>query len=249
MLVSEALLKLSYIDFVYDAESYPPDSSILAPLGAATDAEAGADSLVDDELADGKAMLTPDEILAKVHGGRAGHHGAKRTMALLNKHFPGHAISQALVEDYVASCWNCQKNRLPRAVFVEPIVRHIKPPGKRSALGIDTLTISPPDKHGNNYVIVLVNLYTKLCQLYPVKNKDELTTARAPSPCQIHKPRIHLFQKPGSPCVSAYPAERFLRRPCQSTQFRERTELELIKWAGGSHSEYTSLPNLHSFGK
>ena len=178
MLVSEALLKLSYIDFVYDAESYPPDSSILAPLVAAADAEAGADSLVDDELADGEAMLTPDEILAKVHGGRAGHHGAKRTMALLNKHFPGHAISQALVEDYVASCWNCQKNRLPRAVFVEPIVRHIKPPGKRSALGIDTLTISPPDKHGNNYVIVLVNLYTKLCQLYPVKNKDELTTAR-----------------------------------------------------------------------
>jgi hypothetical protein len=92
MLVSEALLKLSYVDFIYDAESYPPSSAILAPLAAADDAEAGTDSPAGGELAEGKAMLTPDEILAKVHGGRAGHHGAKRTMALLNKHFPGHAI-------------------------------------------------------------------------------------------------------------------------------------------------------------
>ena len=56
--------------------------------------------------------------------------------------------------------------------------RHIKPQGKRSAIGIDTLTISPEDPSGNKYVIVLVNLYTKLVQLYPVKDKEALTLAR-----------------------------------------------------------------------
>ena len=123
-------------------------------------------------------MKTPKEMLEQVHGGRAGHHGARRTMALLNRLFPGHRIPQAMVEDYCTACWCCQKARLARAVFVEPVVRHIKPLGKRSALGIDVLTVSPEDAEGNKYVIVLVNLYTKLVQLYPVKDKTALTMAR-----------------------------------------------------------------------
>ena len=37
---------------------------------------------------------------------------------------------------------------------VEPIVRHIKPLHHRSAIGIDTLTITPIDSAGNEYAIV-----------------------------------------------------------------------------------------------
>ena len=123
-------------------------------------------------------MMTPQQMLSKVHGGRAGHNGARRTMVLLNNTYPGHRVSQQLVQEYVNTCWTCQKVHTPRGIAIEPVVRHIKPPGIRSAVGADTLTISPPDKAGNRYVIVVVNLFTKLCELYPVANKEALTLAR-----------------------------------------------------------------------
>lgn len=31
---------------------------------------------------------TPEELIAQVHGGRMGHHGARKTWKLLNEHFP-----------------------------------------------------------------------------------------------------------------------------------------------------------------
>ena len=122
--------------------------------------------------------LTPIEMLSMCHGGRAGHHGARRTMQLLNRHCVGHRLSQQLVQDYVNACPTCQKIRAPRGIALEPVVRHIKPTGVFRALGADTLTISPADKAGNRYVIVLVNLFTKRVSLYPVPNKDMITLAR-----------------------------------------------------------------------
>jgi hypothetical protein len=52
------------------------------------------------------------EILSRVHGGRMGHHGERRTWELLNQHFPGHSIPYRMVSEYVAECGVCQKDRL-----------------------------------------------------------------------------------------------------------------------------------------
>ena len=61
-----------------------------------------------------------------VHGGRKLHWGARRTWQALNKRFPGHAISFRQIEDMVAKCPICQKERLGMDVYVEPIYRHLK---------------------------------------------------------------------------------------------------------------------------
>ena len=122
---------------------------------------------------------TPEALLLQVHGGRMGHNGARRTWLLLNKYFPGHRIPYRLVEDFVSSCAICQKCRLGLTDAIQPVVRHLKPPGRRSAIGADTLTVTPPDKDGYRYVIVIVNHFTKFCFLVPTKSKDALTAAHA----------------------------------------------------------------------
>lgn len=123
------------------------------------------------------ATPTPETLLSKVHGGRMAHHGARRTWEKLNQHFPGHKIPLSFVQDYVASCPICQKNRLGMTSALAPVVRHIKPAHQRSAIGIDLLTITPIDERGNNFCVVIVNLFTKLTQIYPVKDATGLSLA------------------------------------------------------------------------
>jgi hypothetical protein len=87
---------------------------------------------------------TPLEALKQCHNSRIGHHGARRTWNSLNKFFPGHRIPYRIVMEYVAECPICQKDRLVNMNdALVPLVRHLKRPGPRSRIGIDTLTITP----------------------------------------------------------------------------------------------------------
>ena len=123
--------------------------------------------------------LTADDLLRQVHGGRAGHHGARRTYNLLQEHFPGHHIPYAVVSEFVASCPVCQKSRLSMTQTMPAMVRHLKPLHLRAMIGIDTLTVTPPDKRGNKYIIVIVVLDSKLCFLYPTPTHDAKAVADA----------------------------------------------------------------------
>jgi hypothetical protein len=118
-------------------------------------------------------------LLPEVHNGRVGHFGAKATYNLLNKHFPGHGLSLAIVQDFINQCPICQKDRLGLNSQLQPITRHLKPPHFKSVIGSDTLTITPPDDYGNCYLTVIVNHFTKHCYGYPSKSHDALSTASA----------------------------------------------------------------------
>eukprot|EP01042_Synura_sphagnicola_P036332 gene36332-biopygen2425 len=57
-------------------------------------------------------VWTSAEMFKEVHGGRKLHWGSRRTWQALNKRFPGHGISFRQIEDMVAKCPICQKDRL-----------------------------------------------------------------------------------------------------------------------------------------
>lgn len=120
-----------------------------------------------------------DNILEKVHGGRAGHLGIRRTFLKLNELFPGHKIPISYIADYINSCSVCQKTRLAMTDGLQSVARHLHQPHIRAMLGIDTLAISPPDEFGNKYIIVIKNLFSKLVQLYAVPSHDAITVAKA----------------------------------------------------------------------
>jgi hypothetical protein len=120
-----------------------------------------------------------NDTLKKVHNARVGHWGVRRTMQLLDENFPGHKIKVDEVREYIAKCPICQKNRQGMVDSIKPMIRHLKPPYMRKAIGIDTLTITPPDELGNKYLIVIVVHFSKLAWGYPCATKDAKTLADA----------------------------------------------------------------------
>lgn len=107
-----------------------------------------------------------DRAFAEVHNGTSGHWGAKESWLRLSKFFPGHGLSFREVRELVDACPNCQKNRKERKQRLIPMIRTLKPPHCRSAIGIDSVAISPAGKNGETHILVIVNLFTKLTALY-----------------------------------------------------------------------------------
>jgi hypothetical protein len=125
------------------------------------------------------APLTPETLFQQVHGGRMGHHGARKTLKMLHEYFPGHGLSERCVSELIERCAVCQKDRLGMADALKPIYRSLKPDHKRKMVGVDTLTVTPPDKWGNQYITVVVVHATKLVGLYPSQHKGAQDTALA----------------------------------------------------------------------
>lgn len=129
-------------------------------------------------VGDKPAKLSQQDCLLSVHNGKVGHMGERTTWLRLNKEFPGHNIPFKLVAEFVAACPNCNKTRLGMRDALVPIIRTLKPPKTRSAIGIDALEITPHSKEGYTHLNVIVNLFTKFVALYPVKGVTALNLAR-----------------------------------------------------------------------
>jgi hypothetical protein len=74
----------------------------------------------------------------------------------LNARFPGHKIPYRVVSEFVENCAICQKDRLGMTGNIKPVVRHLKPEHQRSRIGVDRVTVTPPDDKGNCNCIVIV---------------------------------------------------------------------------------------------
>jgi hypothetical protein len=126
-----------------------------------------------------QTRFTLEEALGHVHGGRMSHSGIRQTWLRLNEFFPAHRIPYRIVAEFVATCPICQKDRLGMTDTLQPVIRHLKPPYKRSTVGADTLTITPTDKNGNSYLVVIVNHFTKHSFGYATPTHDAISTATA----------------------------------------------------------------------
>ena len=58
-----------------------------------------------------------------------------------------------------------------------PVVRNLKPTNSRYVIGINAVQITPPGKDGHTHINVIVNLFTKLVFLEPVKGVTALNLA------------------------------------------------------------------------
>ena len=156
----------------------------LAPPIAVPNA---ADLVPQDVPPDDLPLPTPNQysyldVLHQVHGGRMGHHGTRRTWLALNDLFPGHRIPYRLVDEFVSTCPICQKLRLGLVDTIEPVVKTLHPEHHRSMVGSDTLTITPRDKNGNKYLVVIVNHMTKFAYLYALATHEAILVAQ----CLFH---------------------------------------------------------------
>jgi hypothetical protein len=123
--------------------------------------------------------MTFDQIFANVHNCTEGHWGLRETWKRLNQNFPGHGASMNDISELIASCPTCQKTRKERREKLIPIVRHLKPPHARSAIGIDALAITPHGANGETHILLVVNLFTKFVYLEPSTGCTALNLANA----------------------------------------------------------------------
>ena len=119
---------------------------------------------------------TVTEMFNAVHGGRSLHNGAKRTYLTLWKRFPGHGIPSRVIQDLVTECPVCQKDRLPMHPIPNSEVRETIFHRPRS-IGIDHVSVTPPDEDGYIGLLLIVELDTKFPQAYPVRDYTAYTAA------------------------------------------------------------------------
>ena len=116
------------------------------------------------------------DMFSSVHGGRNLHHGARRTYFTLCQRYPGHGVPMRVIQDLVSECPQCQKDRcpthpIPHASVTQTLMQH-----KRS-IGIDHVTVTPPDEDGYTGLLLVVEHDTKFPQAYPIKDYTALTVA------------------------------------------------------------------------
>ena len=161
----------------------PAHESILATLCTPTTPSVacpcGSPSHIQELRAKSLPELTADDYLSQVHGGRHGHLSPRKTWRALNKIFPGHRISIDYVNRYIDRCAVCEKMLRGMVDSVEPIVRHIKPKYMRRRVGVDELTVTPADKHGNCKLLIIVNHWSKHADGYPANSYTAPAVAAA----------------------------------------------------------------------
>ena len=126
-----------------------------------------------------EVQLTARQAFDEIHHSTQGHWGLRETWKRLNANFPGHGVPMQLISDWISECANCQKTRKERSESLIPMVRHLKPPHARSAIGIDALTITPHGPDGHTHILVIVNLFTKFVALFPSKGCTAVNLAHA----------------------------------------------------------------------
>ena len=119
---------------------------------------------------------TLQDMFNTIHGQRSLHYGAKRTYLTLCQKYPGHGIPLRVIQDMVAECPICQKDRLPfqtipSATVTETIIHH------KRTIGMDHVTVTPPDEDGYIGLLLIVEHDTKYPTAYPVRDYTAPTVA------------------------------------------------------------------------
>ena len=113
---------------------------------------------------DGDACLCPtsgenlsfEDIMQLVHGKRNMHFGATVTWRKAKELFPSAKILIESVRRYVRECKICQKMRNTGVKGLPEQYLTLKPSAYRAVVGVDHVTITPADKHGNCCAILVV---------------------------------------------------------------------------------------------
>ena len=104
-----------------------------------------------------------EEALRICHKGSEGHGWMIRIYLTLCKKYPRTSDLQRVVAEYVADCPECEKIRHSMKDRFKPLLRANFVDHHRQMIGIDGLTITPPDIHGMAYA------YVKLVAIYPTR--------------------------------------------------------------------------------
>jgi hypothetical protein len=113
-------------------------------------------------------------IIATYHNSAVGHHGVDRTYNKLKANNHEWEYMRENIRKFIDMCPCCQKmSYLKIPIHTSPFTNATYRPMER--LNIDTIGPLPADEDGNKYIIVIIDTFTRVTELYAAKN----TTAQA----------------------------------------------------------------------
>ena len=118
-----------------------------------------------------------EAIMKEVHGDRQLHFGAYETWRRAKAKYPDAVIPIQQVREYVKECPTCQKTRETGIKGLPARTLSLKPETYRHAVGVDHVSITPEDRHGNKAIILIVEHFSHFPQAYAVKSYDADTLA------------------------------------------------------------------------
>ena len=124
------------------------------------------------------AALSIEDICRSVHGERRLHWGCAETWRRAKLKYPQANISIRAVSEFVRNCPMCQKTRDTGIKGLPATTLTLKQGSYRKTVGVDHLTVTPPDKDGNKCVLVVVEHLSHFAVAYAVKSYDAVTVAK-----------------------------------------------------------------------
>jgi len=144
-----------------------------------------------------------DSILQEVHGVRNMHFGIHRTWHEAKMLYPKSTITLRAVAEWVKNCPLCQKTRRTGITGLPARTLSLKPESYRKTVGIDHVTVTPEDKHGNKCAIMIVEHFSHYPFVYAAKDYTAETAAGALFKHYCHQGTFEqLASDPGSAFMS-----------------------------------------------
>jgi hypothetical protein len=123
---------------------------------------------------------SPDRMLdvTTFHNDIVGHHGVRKTMALMTEAGVKVKDLKSLVTKWIAECMICQKIKVHRQES-KVSTHHLHGVSPMVSLSADTVGPLPTDQYGCKYILVIMCNFTKYCCLYAVQSTAAMEYVRS----------------------------------------------------------------------
>jgi hypothetical protein len=108
------------------------------------------------------------DSIRRVHNKEAGHGGARRTIAKLNRAEISFPDMRACVEKFIKECPYCQKTS-QRKVAITALPKTLASTVAMQQLHIDTIGPLPVDGQGYSFILVIIDKFSRWVSLFPLK--------------------------------------------------------------------------------
>ena len=122
--------------------------------------------------------------LTQCHGHNSlhGHRGVEATLSLLKAKVPVSehwATMRKDVRTFVKQCPCCQFMQSSKTLIATTAPYNVSVRAPMDRLNIDSIGPLPPDYHGNTYIIVIIDVFSRFVELYAAKDATALSAAKA----------------------------------------------------------------------
>ena len=120
------------------------------------------------------------ERILRVHNSLRGHHGFERTLEIVKREQGSWKYMRQHIKDFIEHCPLCQKLKDIKSVIIStPFTTATYFPMSR--INMDTIGPLPKDESGNEYILVMIDCFSRFVELYAIPS----TEARPCAKCLI----------------------------------------------------------------